>query len=520
MQEQKEDHRIVAKSTPTAMNLAVTVSTSSSSVNSPTASKSLGILKGSSQKNGCSGTPDTRRKINSNLNAASSSQGWQKDALLDGPCCDRKRPGTPELSWDLRYRVIYRTWIPRISGRPRNPKKFRRLGNRWQILATSFPYITRLCTSHEQGLLDRRTSFWSKSYRWTERPRCEHSYLSLFKLLQFILGKITRKIWDLPRINLWSLWNSSFKWLRGWSRIRRITGLTTIDWQQPMWRETTLCWITWISRCVPADIFFQTESRVSCPRELRKVRQKKVRQWRNRDRWIWCQGTSWAQRKLLRKSREQPGESRVESELCFTYRRVRWQCDLFVCRRCQFTSKSVLCLTTPPRPTVSAAKEREKMRPQVASTSEVTMTATLGGLAVSEQRRWTRWDQRRRLNPTLHRALPPTRQEKRQSLWPHVTIHLCRAPVAAAPTKVFEEWILRPMSGNSFSPPVRFFFFRLVSSGSIHMPACCTSHVVQGQRPACDALIQTCDGRCQIHPSGLRDRRAPVKSDAASKSQL
>ena len=51
------------------------------------------------------------------------------------------------------------------------------------------------------------------------------------------------------------------------------------------------CWRTWISRCLPAAIFFQTEGRVSCPRELRKARQKRVRQWRNRDRWIWCQGT-------------------------------------------------------------------------------------------------------------------------------------------------------------------------------------------------------------------------------------
>ena len=32
-----------------------------------------------------------------------------------------------------------------------------------------------------------------------------------------------------------------------------------------------------------AAIFFQTESRVSCPRELRKVFLKKVWQWRNRD---------------------------------------------------------------------------------------------------------------------------------------------------------------------------------------------------------------------------------------------
>ena len=105
MQEQKEDKRIVAKSKPTAMNLAVTVSTSASSVNSWVASKSLGILKVSSRQIVCSGKPDAKRSPD----AASSSQGWQKDALLD--VCTGKplapgyqgypgNPGTPGNSED------------------------------------------------------------------------------------------------------------------------------------------------------------------------------------------------------------------------------------------------------------------------------------------------------------------------------------------------------------------------------------------------------------------------------------
>ena len=67
-----------------------------------------------------------------------------------------------------------------------------------------------------------------------------------------------------------------------------------------------VCWTSWISRCFPADIFFQAESRVSRPRELRKVLLKKVRRWRNRDEWIWCQEPSWALMKLLRKIRVPP----------------------------------------------------------------------------------------------------------------------------------------------------------------------------------------------------------------------
>ena len=81
MQEQQGEERIVAKSKPT-MNLAVTVSTSSSSVSSPIASKRPGILKAPCRTDwSSSGKPEAR---NSNHDAASSSQGWQKDALLNG----------------------------------------------------------------------------------------------------------------------------------------------------------------------------------------------------------------------------------------------------------------------------------------------------------------------------------------------------------------------------------------------------------------------------------------------------
>ena len=78
MQEQKEEERIVAKSKPTSMNLTSTVSTSSSSVNHPLASKRPGILKASA------GKPDARARRNSKLDAASSSQGRLKDAYLGG----------------------------------------------------------------------------------------------------------------------------------------------------------------------------------------------------------------------------------------------------------------------------------------------------------------------------------------------------------------------------------------------------------------------------------------------------
>ena len=74
--EQEGDNRIVAKSKPTTMNLAVSVSTSSSTVNSPIASKSPGILKASCRADSSSsGELDVKWH---NQDAASSSQGWQK----------------------------------------------------------------------------------------------------------------------------------------------------------------------------------------------------------------------------------------------------------------------------------------------------------------------------------------------------------------------------------------------------------------------------------------------------------
>ena len=92
MQEQKGDNRIVAKSKRMAMNLAVSVSTSSSTVNSPIASKSPGILKTSCRTDwSSSGTLHTRDR---NRDAASSSQRWQKDCLLDG--CTGKPVATEE----------------------------------------------------------------------------------------------------------------------------------------------------------------------------------------------------------------------------------------------------------------------------------------------------------------------------------------------------------------------------------------------------------------------------------------
>ena len=76
MEEQSEENRIVAESRPMVMNLTTSVATSSSFVESPIASRSQGILKTST------GKLDASANQNSNSDAASSSQGWQRDAQL------------------------------------------------------------------------------------------------------------------------------------------------------------------------------------------------------------------------------------------------------------------------------------------------------------------------------------------------------------------------------------------------------------------------------------------------------
>ena len=129
MQEQKEESPIVAKSRPTVTNLAVSVSTRSSSVKIPIASRSLGILKAPSRQVGLSGRLDEIMNQNFNPDAASSSQGWQRDALLDistgrlvAADKDQKYLNHQEK---IKHRRTCSTWIPRISRQSSNSGRFR-----------------------------------------------------------------------------------------------------------------------------------------------------------------------------------------------------------------------------------------------------------------------------------------------------------------------------------------------------------------------------------------------------------
>ena len=180
------------------------VSTSSSTVQNPVASKSLEILKAPCRTDWLStGKPDAKED---NQDAALSSQGWQKDAVLDG--CRYEETG-----------------------------RFRKLRNRrqWQSLATQFPCINKIRAAHGEGFLDR-----GQRYGLSPMNQMKNLYfcLSLFKP-QFILEQTIRRICDLPGINPRNHWDSYFKWLIGCSsscgerRLCWLTELFTLQLPKP-----------------------------------------------------------------------------------------------------------------------------------------------------------------------------------------------------------------------------------------------------------------------------------------------
>ena len=81
MQEQDGEKRIAAKSKPTTMNLAFTVSTSSSTVQNTVAFEQPWDTQSTLLKNWSSTRKRDAREFN--RDAASSSQGWQKGSVLD-----------------------------------------------------------------------------------------------------------------------------------------------------------------------------------------------------------------------------------------------------------------------------------------------------------------------------------------------------------------------------------------------------------------------------------------------------
>ena len=188
-----------------------------------------------------------------NHDAASSSQGSQKDAFLDVSTGkpdateeDQEHLNYPEDSvstGNLSPQDVQELQEIQEIQETRKPKAMTKIGHTISII-----HQIMCCTWRRSSRSWDKDVVSARRIKW--RPRCEHSNvfffcLSLFKLL-FILWKITRKIKDLPRINPWHLWDGYFMWLRGWSRIRQ----KWLDWPRltgsSLWGESTL----WTDRAV------------------------------------------------------------------------------------------------------------------------------------------------------------------------------------------------------------------------------------------------------------------------------
>ena len=158
MQEQEGEGRIVAKSNPT-INLALTISTSCSTVQNPIASKSPGILKAPCQNDWTNtGKPGAREF---NQDATSNSQGWQRDAQLF--ISTGEPVATDENQKYLNHPEIICTAEPVASGYREHPgdtetPKIQKIRN----LKVEFGHIIsmyhQLCTSHVESLLDCETN--------------------------------------------------------------------------------------------------------------------------------------------------------------------------------------------------------------------------------------------------------------------------------------------------------------------------------------------------------------------------
>ena len=124
---------------------------------------------------------------------------------------DRRRPGTPEFPW--RFNKYTRRF--RKTQKPKAVTKFGpTISIYQQIVCCTWRRFSR---SWDKDMVSSRQIKWRTSI--STQLFGVYFYLSLFKL-QFILVKITQKKCDLPGINPRNLWDSYFKWLRGWSLTR------------------------------------------------------------------------------------------------------------------------------------------------------------------------------------------------------------------------------------------------------------------------------------------------------------
>ena len=219
-----------------------------------------------------------------NHDAPSRSQGWQKDAFLDvstgNPVAteeDQEHLNYPEDSVGTGKLVA--------PGFPGNSGNSGIEGN-----DEEWPHNLHISTNHVLHM-DKVFSIVRRRYGLSPTDRMKdpdvntaiwgHIYVCHSSTYNSS-KKITQKICDLPRIHPWSLWDSFFQVTeRLITEQTEITGLTTIDWHQPMRRETTL----FTDRAVQfaTDKFYVFSDSVLC---LGGISDEPVKAWESRIKWF------------------------------------------------------------------------------------------------------------------------------------------------------------------------------------------------------------------------------------------
>ena len=114
---------------------------------------------------------------------------------------------------------------------------------------------------------------------------------TLHSKLQFILVETIWRIYDLPRISSWSLWNSYSKWLKSWSRIRQ----KSVDWPRLITKnlrgDRRLYYVTKRLRLRMPKTYVFADS-VLC---LGSMSDRPVEAWKNKIKWYWetCISKIW-----------------------------------------------------------------------------------------------------------------------------------------------------------------------------------------------------------------------------------
>ena len=249
MQEQKEENRIAAKSRLTVTNLTSSVATSSSPVNSPIASRSPGILKASSRQVGLPGRPDASTNQNSNPDAAlkdgkemlnfSSAQG---KPVATGQ--DQKSLNLQQKSV-IRTRKLVATEVQGCSGNPEIPgdsedsePKGRIWPHHFRISPDCAPHKKKVCSIVRKiydrkptdvlNDLDVNTAIWDRFMSVTLQAAVHlvRDYLQNIRSVKNLSSKSVEQL----------LWTTE-KLIQEQTEI---IGLSTINWNQSVWRESSL----------------------------------------------------------------------------------------------------------------------------------------------------------------------------------------------------------------------------------------------------------------------------------------